>query len=185
MSNEYLAEIKMPLVFKDIMESKCLNKILYGGRLGGKSNNTGIISILNMLEHPDTDVVVARVSYGSLSDSSFAELTHAIDSFDNDTISDMFEFKKSPLRIERKDGRGTCYFIGYGGSNTSRTKSIRPKHPIKVVVLEETQELKDKRNLEEALASLRRHYAPDAQVFILGNPPPAEAHWFNVFIEQR
>lgn len=182
--NTYFASIALPLVFKDIMETEKNNILLYGGRLGGKSNNTAIVAILSMLQHLDCDVVVARVSYGSLGDSSYAELSHAIDSFDNERIEETFKLKKSPLRIERVDGRGTCYFLGYGGSNTSRTKSIRPKHKIKVVILEETQELKNKRNLDEALASLRRHYAEDVKVFILGNPPPQEAHWFNVFIEQ-
>lgn len=183
-NHNYFASIALPLVFKDIMETEKNNILLYGGRLGGKSNNTALVAILSMLQYLDTDVVVARVSYGSLGDSSYAELAHAIDSFDNDKISETFRLKRSPLRIERVDGRGTCYFLGYGGSNTSRTKSIRPRHKIKVVILEETQELKDKRNLNEALASLRRHYAEDVKVFILGNPPPQEAHWFNVFINQ-
>lgn len=181
---EYFASIQMPLAFKQIMETDKSNICLYGGRVGGKSNNTGIISILEELENPGYDVVVARVSYGSLGDSSYAELSHAIDSFDNQKISDTFKLKRSPLRIERRDGNGTIYFIGYGGSNTSRTKSIRPKHPIKIVILEETQELKDKRNLDEALASLRRHFGEGVKVFVLGNPPPQEAHWFNVFINQ-
>jgi len=177
--------VQLPLAFKDIMDSGCPNVLLYGGRLGGKSNNTAIIAILTMLQHPDRDIVVARVSYGSLADSSFAEMEHAIESFDNDAIREEFILRKSPLRIERKGGHGTCYFIGYGGSNTSRTKSIRPKHKIKVVILEETQELKDKRNLDEALASLRRHYDTEkSTVYILGNPPPQEAHWFNQFIYQ-
>ena len=182
LSQPYLSSIKLPLVFKEIIESRCPYNILYGGRLGGKSNGTAILAILSQLQNPDTDVVVARVSYGSLADSSFAELNHAIDSFDSEKITEMFKLKHSPLRIERTDGRGTIYFLGYGGSNTSRTKSIRPTHPIKIIILEETQELKEKRNLDEALASLRRHWAQDAKVYILGNPPPAEAHWFNVFI---
>ena len=179
------ARIQLPLAFKKILESDKSNILLHGGRLGGKSNNTAIVAILSMLENPDTDVVVARVSYGSLADSSYAEMEHAIDSFDNEAISNEFILKKSPLRIERKGKHGTCYFIGYGGSNTSRTKSIRPKHKIKIVILEETQELKDKRNLDEALASLRRHFGEHVRVFILGNPPPMEAHWFNVFINQK
>ena len=47
-----------------------------------------------------------------------------------DDIYNLFVFKKSPLRIERKDGTGKIYFIGYGGSNMSRTKSIKPKHKL-------------------------------------------------------
>jgi hypothetical protein len=98
-------------------------------------------------------------------------------------VADQFSFKKSPLRIERKGNAGTVYFIGYGGSNTSRTKSIKPKHKIKVVILEETQELKNEENLNQALASFRRHFGDDVKVFILGNPYPQKVHWFSKFIE--
>lgn len=177
-------KIAMPLTFKEIFESTCAYYLLYGGRLGGKSNNTAIVAILTMLANPYTDVIVARVSYGSLADSSYAELQASIESL-GDNITDEFTLKKSPLRIERKGDAGTIYFIGYGGSNTSRTKSIRPRHPIKVIILEETQELKDRRNLEEALASFRRRFADSVKVFILGNNPPQEAHWFNKLIKEK
>lgn len=176
--------IRMPLVFKEIIESTCPYYLLYGGRLGGKSNNTAIIGVLTMLAHPYTDVVVARVSYGSLADSSYAELEATLDGM-GENIREEFTLKKSPLRMERKGGSGTIYFIGYGGSNTSRTKSIKTKHPISVIILEETQELKDKRNLEEALASFRRRFSNDVKCFVLGNNPPQEAHWFNKFIKEK
>ena len=54
-----------------------------------------------------------------------------------------------------------------------------------MVILEETQELKDEQNLNEALASLRRYYAKNVKVFILGNPRPQKAHWFSKFIESK
>lgn len=176
--------IQLPLAYKEILESTKNNFALYGGRLGGKSNGTAIIAILSLLENPYTDVIVARVSYGSMKDSSYAELEHAIDGMGED-IQDEFILKKSPLRIERKGNAGNIYFIGYGGSNTSRTKSIRPKHPIKIVILEETQELKEERNLDEAMASFRRHFGKQVKVFVLGNPPPQEAHWFNKWLKKK
>ena len=174
----------MPLFCKQILESDKPYYLLYGGRLGGKTNNTSKISVLTMLMYPYFDVVVARVSYGSLGDSSYAEAQAAINEM-GDNISEQFKFKKSPLRIERVGNAGTIYFIGYGGSNTSRTKSIRTKHKIKIVILEETQELKNQENLEQALASFRRHFGPDVKVFILGNPYPQKVHWFSKFIEQH
>lgn len=176
--------IRLPAVFEEIEKCEKSNIVLYGGRLGGKSNNTGKVSVLTMLANPYSDVVVARVSYGSLADSSYAEIENAINEM-GDNIREEFHLKKSPLRIERKNNSGTIYFIGYGGSNTSRTKSFRPKHKIKVVILEETQELKDEQNLNEALASLRRHYGEKVKVFILGNPKPQKAHWFSKFIEAK
>lgn len=173
-----MSEVLLPLAFKELLESEKNYFWVDGGRLGGKSNGTAILAILSMLQEPGTDIIVARVSYGALGDSSYAELEHAIDGFEG--YEDEFVLKKSPLRIVRKGDAGTIYFIGYGGSNTSRTKSIRPKHKIKMVILEETQELKEKRNLDEALASFRRHFGNEVKVFVLGNPPPQEAHWFNV-----
>lgn len=176
-------DIQLPLVFKEMIESPCPYLLAYGGRLGGKSNGTAIISVSSMLENPYHDIIVARVSYGSMRDSSYAEIENAINMFDD--FADEFALKKSPLRVERRGDSGTIYFIGYGGSNTSRTKSIRPKHKIKMVILEETQELKEERNLDEALASFRRHFGEDVKVWVLGNPPPQEAHWFNVFIAKK
>lgn len=177
-------KVRLPLLFKQINESQTNNFVLYGGRLGGKTNNTAKVGILEMLSNPYFDVVVARVSYGSLADSSYAEIEAAIRDM-GDNIYEEFRLKRSPLRIERKNNSGTIYFIGYGGSNTSRTKSFKPKHKIKVVILEETQELKDEQNLNEALASLRRHYGEGVKVFILGNPKPQKSHWFSKFIEAK
>jgi len=176
--------IAMPLFCKQILESDKNYFCLYGGRLGGKTNNTSKIGTIVMLMHPYFDVVVARVSYGSLGDSSYAEFQAAINEM-GDNISEQFKFKRSPLRIERVGNAGTVYFIGYGGSNTSRTKSIKTKHKIKVVILEETQELKNEENLQQALASFRRHFGEDVKVFILGNPYPQKVHWFSKFIEQH
>lgn len=177
-------KIQMPETFKEVLESTCPYCILYGGRLGGKTNNTAIIAILTMLANPYFDVVTARVSYGSLADSSYAEIEAAISGM-GDNIKEEFKLKRSPLRIERKGNAGTIYFIGYGGSNTSRTKSIRTKHKIKIVILEETQELKNKQNLNEALASFRRHFGDGVKIFILGNPFPMEAHWFSRYIKEK
>lgn len=177
-------KIPMPIVFKEIMESECPYYILYGGRLGGKTNNTSKIGTLIQLQNPYTDGVVARVSYGSLADSSYAELEATLDEM-GENVREEYTLKRSPLRMERKGNAGTIYFIGYGGSNTSRTKSFKTKHPISFIILEETQELKDKRNLEEALASFRRRFGKRVKVFILGNPPPQEAHWFNKYTKEK
>lgn len=179
-----MLKIAMPYFCKEIMETNYQNYLLYGGRLGGKTNNTAKIAILMMLMNPYHDVMVARVSYGSLGDSSYAELAAAIEDM-GENISEEFHLKKSPLRIERKGDAGTIYFVGYGGSNTSRTKSIKPKHKLIAVIMEETQELKDEQNLNEALASFRRHYDKNIKTFIMGNPRPMMSHWFSKLIEAK
>ena len=173
--------ICIPEAFKPILDGERSQFLYYGGRVGGKTKNTANIAVLLMLQHPNTDVIVARASYGSMADSSYEEFEHAIKDM-GDEYYNLFYFKRSPLRIERKDGSGKIYFLGYGGSNMSRTKSLSPKHPVICVVCEETQELREKRNLDEALASFRRHYANGCRQIIMGNPPPQESHWFNIFV---
>ena len=174
--------ITLPYAFKEVLETKLSQILLYGGRLGGKSSNSAIIAVLSMLMDPEPhDVIVGRASYGSMADSSFEEFDQAIKVMGDDVYS-RFTFRKSPLRIIYRPNGATIYFIGYGGSNMSRTKSIKTKHKIVCIIFEETQELKEKRNLDEALASFRRNYGDNVKQIIMGNPPPQEAHWFNRFI---
>ena len=178
-----MGQILLPTLYKDILESDLHDFLLHGGRLGGKSKGTANLCGITMCLQPYTDIIVCRASYGALSDSSYSEIASALEEFEG--LKDQLVLKKSPLRIERKNDAGTIYFIGYGGSNTSRTKSIHPKHKISMIIMEETQELKDRRNLDEALASFRRNYSEDVRVFILGNNPPQEAHWFNRFVREK
>lgn len=156
--------------------------VLIGGRVGGKTYQITQGCLLQLLETPFSDGIIARASYGSLRDSVYAEMTSAIEKIDG--LSQFFNFRQAPLRIEKIDGSNIIYFVGYGGSNFSRTKGIKTKHKIKFVIFEETQELKDKRSLDEAIATFRRNYGEDVKVYLLGNPPPAKAHWFNMFVEE-
>ena len=72
-------------------------------------------------------------------------------------------------------------FIGAGGSNEDRTKGLKTKHPVKFAIIEETQEFKTKTQYDQFMASLRRNLGKKVRVFVLGNPPCIEAHWFNKF----
>jgi PBSX family phage terminase large subunit len=175
-------QIQISASYQEVLETKKNTILLVGGRVGGKTKQVSIIASLIMAGHPYCDGVVARVNYGSLRDSSYSELMTAID--DIPIFREQFTYKQNPLRIERLNGVNNIYFVGYGGSNTSRTKGLKTVNKIGFVIFEETQELKDKRNLDEALASFRRNYGENVKVFLLGNPPPAKAHWFNQYIEE-
>lgn len=154
------------------------------GRVSGKTKNSILVACLLMLQFPYSDIVVTRSSYGSMADSSYAEFQTAIDELPIE-LAKQFTFWKSPLRIERINNSGTIYFIGSGGSNKDRTKGLHTKHPVKVVIVEETQEFKDQESYDQFMASVRRNFGENVVVIVLGNPPAIEAHWFNQFVVKK
>ena len=181
-------EVRMPKVWQPIIqaiEKHSVDEIyIPTGRISGKTKNTVIATNLLMMAFPYHDVVVTRSSYGSMADSSYAEFVTAIEEMP-ESISSQYVFKKSPLRIERVNDSGTIYFIGSGGSNKDRTKGLKTRHPVIVVIVEETQEFRDKESFDQFKASVRRNMGENAIFIVLGNPPAIEAHWFNQLIKAK
>lgn len=171
-------------ILKAIQEHSINEIVIPTGRISGKTKNTVLCCNLLMMAFPYHDIVVTRSSYGSMADSSYAEFETAIRDMP-DSISEQFDFKKSPLRVERKNNSGSIYFIGSGGSNKDRTKGLKTKHPVIAVIVEETQEFKTKESYDQFMASVRRNLGDKAIVIVLGNPPAIEAHWFNQFVKQK
>lgn len=176
-------EFTMPLVWKEIIETDKNNILIPTGRVSGKSKNTVIFAVIMILAFPYSDIVWTRSSYGSILNSSYAEFESELGELP-DEVQSQFVLRKSPLRIERINNSGTVYFLGSGGSNYDRTKGLKTKHPVKVAVVEETQEFKTKENYDQFDASLRRNFGEGVRKFVLGNPPAIEAHWFNQFVKQ-
>ncbi len=160
---------------------KTLNKyiILPSGRLSGKSKVAYQTAIIDLLSNPGLDWIVTRDSYADLTDSSYSEL---VDYIETQNLSHCFKIKKSPLRISRRDNKGSIYFIGIGGSDKSRTKSFHTKHKVGGIIFEELQQVKDQESLEQALASFRRLLDPKHwRILFVFNPPAQNAHWVNVW----
>ena len=181
-NNEYV--IEMPLVIKQIVDTDKPYVLIPTGRVSGKTKNSSLIATLSMLETPYTDVVVTRASYGSIADSSYAEFETVLDDLP-EVIRNQFVLKKVPLRIERTNDSGDVYFMGIGGANKDRTKGLKTKHPVKVVIVEETQELKSKESYDQFMASVRRNFGENVKVIVLGNPPAIKVHWFNLFVNEK
>lgn len=173
----------MPIVWQDIVQTNKNYINLPSGRISGKSKNTIIYAIILQLQCPYTDIVVTRSTYGSMADSLYAEFEAEFNELP-EAVREQFTFKKSPLRIERVNNSGTIYFIGSGGSNKDRTKGLKTSHPTKIVIVEETQEFKDKESYDQFMASVRRNYDENPKLVVLGNPPNNDCHWYNQFVDQ-
>ena len=175
--------IQLPKVALQIFQAKQPYILIVGGRTGGKTKTASILSVLFAYTFPYTDQFYCRASYGSMADSCFAEYKDALASLP-DNLGAEFQERKSPLRFERGE-LNKVYFAGIGGSNLDRTKGMKTSHPIKVTIMEETQELPTRTHFDQAMASLRRNFGEEAKTLVLGNPPPHKAHWFNQLVEEK
>lgn len=169
--------------FIEAMRTTKPNILAYSGRNAGKTKNLVEIFILLFLSNPNHDAVIARASYGSLEDSIIAEVNEVLRENEWDNL---FTLQKNPFKLVRKDGGGTIYFQGLGGSE-NRTKGFKSEFPLIAVLIEETQELPAQKFLDSALSSYRRRMdkTGKGKIFILGNPPAMKAHWFNIFVENK
>lgn len=174
--------IEVAEVFEPLFTNEVDNFILPGGRVSGKSKTSSILGGIQTAVKPNEDIVIARASYGSIADSVYNETIEVIESIP--AFEGEFIYRKSPLRIVRKSTEATIYFMGIGGS-TDRTKGFKPKHPVGLVILEETQELKSREHLDQTLASLRRRFGVSCKVVIVFNPPAQSLHWINLWCKEK
>jgi len=173
--------IQVADVFKPLFEDNYLNFILEAGRDSGKTKTADILVGITTAIKPNEDIVICRASYGSIADSIYNEVCEVFESID--CFADQFVYRKSPLRIIRRNTNSTIYFMGVGGS-TDRTKGFKPKNKVSLLILEETQELKSREHLDQTLASLRRRFGKDCKVVIIFNPPSQELSWINLWAKE-
>ena len=172
-------DIKLAKVYEPLLTSNKNFNILISGRNAGKTKNTALISCILSLKEKNSDGIVGRAIYGSIYQSIYSEFESIL----KEINPNLFKFKKNPLQIKNLLNGNNIYFMGLSG-NEDRTKGFKPEHDVKFVVIEETQELKDRNQLDQALASFRRNFGNNVKVFILGNPPPFKAHRFNQYVEE-
>lgn len=175
-------DIQIAEIFKPFVCQEKDNIILDAGRDAGKSKTSYIVCGLRAAQFPNEDIVIGRASYGSIETSAYSEMVEVIE--DIDAFNGKFIYRKSPLRICDKNGGTNIYFIGLGGSK-DRTKGIKTKHPVGMVMIEEAQELKSKEHLDQVLASLRRRFGKKCLLVVVFNPPNNEFHWINVWKKQQ
>ena len=109
-------------------------------------------------KYPHHDIAIGRCNANSLKDSCFNEVIEALDDF--------------------KDSRHRITFHGIGGSDVSRTRSFKPTNKLSLIVIEETQQLANQQQLDQALSSFVRHLDTSIpyHIMLLGNNPSTKQH---------
>jgi PBSX family phage terminase large subunit len=152
--------------------------MLKSGRDAGKSTALAQLIFTNLFSY-EYDIIVCRANYADLYKSIFTEIMVRIE---QEGLLPFIEERKKPLKITNKLNGNTIHFEGIGGADLSRSKGLKTRKKVSLIVVDETQQLPSQNNLDQALATFRRHLDEVQWNIILAfNPERQNSHWCNEY----
>lgn len=157
--------------------------IMYNPRISGKTKAIIQLLFVYSTQYPDHDIVLARANYNSLADSLYAEILALQDELG---LNRFFKPYRAPLTIKAITGT-RIYFTGIGGADYSRTRGLKTRQKISLVLFDETQQLKNELSLKHAMATFIRSLDDkiNSKMVIAGNPEQPKGHWWNIFCKKH
>jgi len=165
-----------------ILKNKKPYVILKSGRDAGKSKFMAQMTFINFV-NLDADIIICRSNYGDLRKSMFSEIMAVIE---EEGFLPFIIDKAKPLKIINKLNGNIIHFEGIGGADLSRSKGLKPMKKVSLIIIDEMQQLPEQANLDQAIATFRRHLDDDNSMIILAyNPERQNAHWANEYYRMR
>ena len=150
--------------------------MLKSGRDAGKSTALAQLIFTYFVSY-EFDIIVSRSNYGDLFKSMFTEIMVIIE---QEHFLPFIEERKKPLKIINKLNGNIIHFEGIGGADLSRSKGLKTKKKVSLIVLDEAQQLPSEDNLQQAMATFRRHLDEENWKIIYAfNPERQRGHWCN------
>lgn len=175
-----MPSINVSLPYKPLYDADKHYIICDSGRISGKSFEISRLASLWLARYPQDDVMYCRATAESIGDSIYNELCEKVDE-----INLWHKDTKKPYHITTAYGN-EVHFKGLDG-NTNRTKGNKPKRKYSLIIIDECEEIRSEINLEQALASFKRHLdmSVDWKIIFAGNPAEQRSHWWNVWVEKH
>lgn len=152
--------------------------LIKSGRDAGKSKVSAQLIVKDFFSL-DNNILVCRANYGDLQDSMFQEI---LDVLEEENLIMFTEQRTRPLKIINKINGNIIQFKGVGGADLSRTKGFKTSKKLSLIMFDELQQLPSQTNLDQALATFRRHLDEDiGKVLMCFNPEPQNSHWANEY----
>ncbi|WP_085679721.1 PBSX family phage terminase large subunit [Limosilactobacillus reuteri] len=170
--------------FDRVLFSRCLNKVLKGGRGSTKSSVISLQLVMDFLQDPQANVLIMRKVANTIELSVYEQIKWAIYMLHVDSL---FEFKKSPYRIIDKRNGTAFYFSGVDDPQKLKSMMVA-KGYVRYLWFEELAEFDSWQEVDTVRASFtRKQLPPGAHVvtYYSYNPPKNPYEWINEWVTQR
>ena len=180
--------ITLPAVYKELVLDNYQYFILSSGRVSGKSTALVLMWWLAINKYPDDDVMVLQATTIEIKDSLINEIEAFLENSGFDVGTDEtheWVIPKSKEIVYKRGQKGKTYFRALTDANGGqRTRGIKVKNKLSLVMFEEAQKNKDANSIEQAIATFVRQLDKGAKMIIVGNNESV-GHWFIDFVNEK
>lgn len=139
-------------------------------------------------QYPDDDIMILQATTIEIKDSLINEIESFLDKSGFDVGSDEtheWVIPKSKEIVYKRGQKGKTYFRALtDSSGGQRTRGIKVKNKLSLVMFEEAQKNKDANSIEQAIATFTRQLDKNAKMIIVGNNESV-GHWFIDFVNEK
>lgn len=180
--------ITLPKVYKELVLDNYQYFILSSGRVSGKSTALVLMWWIAINKFPDDDVMVLQSTTTEIQDSLINEIEAFLENSGFDVGTDEtheWVIPKSKEIVYKRGQKGKTYFRALTDSKGGqRTRGIKVKNKLSLVMFEEAQKNKDANSIEQAIATFVRQLDKGAKMIIVGNNESI-GHWFIDFVNEK
>lgn len=175
--------VKMSSLFSkkgyQILKSNYNKFLRCGGRASAKTYETVCLLIITLLKNPTKDAMVIRKTNASLDKSVCEAIRKALKMFGLEYL--FIENKTEHTFTNRQTGQ----VIYCTGCEEEYIKAKESRNGLCFIWVEEVQQLKNEKELRDALSTALRFADEETKIILTGNSRPERTHWINVFKEKQ
>ena len=173
--------ITLPKVYEEIVKDNYQYFFLSSGRVSGKSTALVLMWWVAINKYQDDDIMILQATTIEIKDSLINEIEAFLENSGYDVGTDEtheWVIPKSKEIVYRRGQKGKTYFRALADANGGqRTRGIKVKNKLSLVMFEEAQKNKDANSIEQAIATFVRQLDEGAKMIIVGNNESV-GHWF-------
>lgn len=173
--------ITLPKVYEELVKDNYQYFFLSSGRVSGKSTALVLMWWVAINKYQDDDIMILQATTIEIKDSLINEIEAFLENSGYDVGTDEtheWVIPKSKEIVYRRGQKGKTYFRALADANGGqRTRGIKVKNKLSLVMFEEAQKNKDANSIEQAIATFVRQLDEGAKMIIVGNNESV-GHWF-------